>query len=116
SVRSVLTAPRALPSSHAPLRSPRRSAVARLSSEGDQHAGGSLVGELVRDIAKPLALISVHALAANNHDRRVPDPRRSEKQISGMIVLDRVPNRGNALVSRFGSGSRDRRFSRVEQL
>ena len=54
------------------------------------------LGDLVRDVAKPLSLISVHALAANNHDRRIALPRHSKKRTS-WVVMDRVRDRANAV-------------------
>ena len=63
------------------------------------------MGDLVRDVAEPFALISVHALAANNDDRRVRASRATARSASsGSIVWSACVIGGNALVGGFGSG------------
>jgi len=77
-----LPAPRALSSSRArvfagnpgilnrtPLMASRAPALS--SPLNDQHAGGSAMGDLVRDVSEPLALTCTHALVANDDDRCV---------------------------------------------
>src|SRR5579862_3250105 len=86
--------------------------AAHLCGVNDQHGGGSAVGELLRDVAEPLTLTCVHALAANDNDRRAIILGHIEKGIRWVLVAG-VRDRVDALAGRFRGRLLERRFRRL---